>query len=101
MTSEVIAGRPSSQASATCAAETPRASPMPTSVVDLLADEALAMLTLADSERLHHMPTGIVRAADVAHEPAPDQAVEGLERLLQRRRTVPLMELVEIDDIGA
>src|SRR6185503_4660717 len=65
-------------------------------VVDLLADEALAMLALADAQRLHQMPGGIIGAADVAHEAAPDQAVEGLQRLLQRRQAVPLMELVEI-----
>src|SRR5262249_52374667 len=70
-------------------------------VVDLLAYEALAMLALADAERLHEMPAGIVRAADIADEAAPDQAVEGFQRFLQRRLAVPLMDLVEIDDVGA
>ena len=70
-------------------------------VVDLLADEALQAAALGDAQRLHQLPGGVVRAADVADLAGAHQRVERVERLLQRRLPVPLVHLVEVDVVGA
>src|SRR6185437_15788128 len=43
---------------------------------------------------------GPVRAADVTHFPRAHERVERLHRLLKGRQAVPLMDLIEVDDIG-
>ena len=56
-----------------------------------------------DLHRLHHVPAGPVRAADVAHLAlfAAHEAVQRLHThththtLLERRQTIPLMHLIE------
>ena len=47
------------------------------------------------------MPAGVVGAADVAHLARAHEVVERLHRFLERRQAVPLMDLVEVDDVGA
>jgi hypothetical protein len=69
-------------------------------VVDLLADEALAVFALADAERLHDVPAGEIRAADVADLALAHERIERFHRFFERRLAVPFVHLVEIDDIG-
>ena len=70
-------------------------------VVDLLRHERDAAFAARDLERLHHVPAGEVGAADVAHLARAHERVERLERLLERRQPVPLVDLIEVDDVGA
>ena len=70
-------------------------------VVNLLRHEGDAAVAARDLHRLHHVPAGIVRAADVAHLAGAHEAVERLHRLFERRQAVPLMHLIEVDDVGA
>ena len=46
------------------------------------------------------MPSGEIRAADVADLAGLDQIVKGAESLLNGRRPVEGVELIEIDKIG-
>ena len=69
-------------------------------VVDLLADEAREAHAVGHRERLHDVPAGVIRAADVADLAGTDEVVERGQRLLERRLAVPLMELVEVDPVG-
>src|SRR5574337_1013602 len=62
-------------------------------VVDLLRDEGDETLPPGDLHRLHHMPAGEIRAADVAHLARTDEVVQRLQRLLERGEPIPLMEL--------
>src|SRR5262249_8739445 len=70
------------------------------SVMDLLGNEALVIVALGDVERLHDVPAGIIGAADIADLALLHEGIEGLHRLLERGRAVPLMHLVEVDMIG-
>src|SRR5882762_4557468 len=63
-------------------------------VMNLLADETLAVLTLAHAERLHQVPCGIVGAAEVTYLAIANERVERFQGLLQRRQAIPLVNLV-------
>ena len=66
----------------------------------LHADEAGRPL-LHGGGGLEELGTREVRAADLADLPFADQAVEGSERVGDRGRGVGLVELVQIDTVGA
>src|ERR1700722_16822484 len=70
-------------------------------VMKRLRHEWDAAVAARDLHRLHHVPAGPVRTADVAHLARAHETVERLHRLLERSQAVPLMHLIEIDDIGA
>src|ERR1700734_2125226 len=70
-------------------------------VVDLLRHERHAAVAARDLHRLHHVPAGVVRAADVTHLAGAHETVERLHRLFERGQAVPLMHLVEVDETGA
>src|SRR5215218_4760341 len=70
-------------------------------VVDLLADVALQPEPLGDAQSLHHLPAGVVGRSHVAYLAALDECVERFQSLLQRGEAVPLMDLVEVDIVGA
>jgi len=55
---------------------------------------------LRRQHRALELPSGEVRHADVPNFAGPDQRIEGGKRLLDRRRGVPLMRLVQIDVVG-
>ncbi len=67
----------------------------------LQADVGRAVLTLRSPLRLDDLTAGEVRAADVAHLPGADEAVEGRHGLLDRSVIVPRVHLVEVDVVGA
>src|SRR5436190_2658276 len=69
-------------------------------VVDLLCDEARQAEALPNGKGLHDVPAGIVRTSDIADFSGTEQHVERREGFLERRETVPFMELVKIDDIS-
>ena len=69
-------------------------------VVDLLGDEALLVTAVADREPLHHLPAGPVGAADITHLALADQSVERGDRFLDRGKAVPLVDEINVDDIG-
>ena len=69
-------------------------------VVDLLGHEPREPVALGDAQGLHQVPGGEVRGADIAHLAVADQVIQRRQRLLQRRQTVPLVHLVEVDVIG-
>ena len=56
---------------------------------------------MAQVDRLLQLPAGIVAGTDVAHLAALHQAIQRAQRLFQRRRAVPQVNLVEIDVVGA
>ena len=70
-------------------------------VVDLLTDKALVAAAGAYPEGLQELPAGVVRAADVADLAGTDEAVERLERFLERGLAIPLVHLIEVDVVGA
>jgi hypothetical protein len=47
------------------------------------------------------MPAGKVRQADIADLARPDEAVESLKGFFERSLAVPLVQLIEIDTVGA
>ena len=69
-------------------------------VVDLLRDEALLEARIGDGERLHDVPGGVVRAADITDLALLEQRVERLDGFLERGLAVPFVDLVEVDDVG-
>ena len=55
---------------------------------------------VACPQRFTQLPGGVVRTADVADLPGPDQVIERPQRLLERRHRIEPMDLVEIDVVG-
>src|ERR1700751_1524086 len=45
------------------------------------------------------MPARVVRSADVAYFPGPNQSVQGLQCLVQRRLAIPFVKLIKVDSI--
>ena len=70
-------------------------------VVRLVGDVAGEAVPLGDGQRLHQVPAGEVRAADVADLAGPDQVVERAQHLLDRRQRVEAVQLEEVDVVGA
>ena len=70
-------------------------------VVDLLADRLDHAMRLGLAERLHHLPAGVVGRAPIAYLAAGDQMMHRLERLLDGSDAIPVVQLVEVDVIGA
>ena len=70
-------------------------------VVRLVRDVAREAVLLRDGQRLHQVPAGEVRAADVADLAGAHQIVERAERFLDRRQRVEAVQLVEVDVVGA
>src|SRR5215472_1993444 len=66
-------------------------------VVRLQALEAREAEPLGDAERLHDLPGRPVGDADVADVAVPDHRVERAHRLLDRRRRIEAVDLVEVD----
>ena len=52
---------------------------------------------LGDAQRLHDLPGRPVGDADIADVAVLDQHLEGAHRLLDRRRRVEAVDLVEVD----
>ena len=69
-------------------------------VVGLERGEALETEPLGNAKRLHDLPRGPVAHADIADAARADHVIERAQRLFDRRRRVPAMELIEIDMIG-
>ncbi len=63
--------------------------------------EARQPLRLAPAERPRHLPRGVVRAADVARLAGAHHVVEGAQGLVHRRLGVGVVDLVEVDVVGA
>ncbi|MBM7806914.1 hypothetical protein JOD57_002751 [Geodermatophilus bullaregiensis] len=55
---------------------------------------------LGGLQRLGEPGRGVVRRRDVQHLARPHELVEGGERLLQRRRLVVVVRVVEVDAVG-
>src|SRR5918998_915813 len=70
-------------------------------VVDLLADVGGEPAEIGDPQRLHQLSGGVVGRADVADLPRLHQRVQSRQGLLLRGEAVPLVDLVEVDVIGA
>ena len=70
-------------------------------IVRLVGDIPRQPVFLRYGQRFHQVPAGEVRAADVADLAGPDQVVKRAKRLLDRRRPVEGVELVEVDVVGA
>ena len=70
-------------------------------VIGLVRDVARKAVALRDRERLHQVPAGEVRAADVADLARAHQLVERGQRLLDRRVGVEAVQLEEVDVVGA
>ena len=63
--------------------------------------EAHEVARLAPPDRARQPVREEVRAPDVARLPGPDDGVEGLERLVDRRVGIREVQLVEVDVVGA
>ena len=70
-------------------------------VVRLRAPEALEPLLARDRQRLHQLPRGQVRAADVADLAGAHEIVERAQRVLDVRQRIEAMDLIEVDVVGA
>ena len=70
-------------------------------VVRLMGDIAGQAVFLRDRQRLHQVPAGEVRAADVADLAGAHQVVQRAEHFLDRRRRVEGVQLIEVDVVGA
>ena len=70
-------------------------------VVHLVRDIAGVAVPVGDGERLHRLPPGEVRGADVPDLARPHEAVERREHLLDRCTGVEGMQLEEVDVVGA
>ena len=66
-------------------------------VVVLHRDEAVPAVDPLQVERLGELPGVHRRGAEVAHLAGVDQVAERLQRLLDRRRAIPAVDLVEVD----
>ena len=63
--------------------------------------EAHQAARLAPAERPRHLVGQEVGAADVADLAGVDEVVEGAQRLVDRRRRVGRVQLIEVDVVGA
>ena len=70
-------------------------------IVGLDGLEALEAVPLADAERLHEVPGGEVRGAEVADLTRAHQIVERAQRLVPGRQRVVAVDLIEVDVVGA
>ena len=70
-------------------------------VIGLMGDVAGQPVFFGDGQRLHQVPAGEIRAADVADLAGAHQVVERAQRLLDRRQGVEAVQLKEVDVIGA
>src|ERR1700674_3260813 len=70
-------------------------------VVVLHGDEAGPTMPVGEIERLGELPGVHARGAEVAGLACPHHVMERFQRLLDRRRGVPAMDLVEVDVVGA
>src|SRR6267142_2099766 len=86
---DVTAGCASTQATAIWAMDMPAA-----------AASGRSASTVANS-RSCHLVGVVVRAAHVARLPRPHHVVERAQRLVHRRLRVGVMDLVEVDVVGA
>src|ERR1700689_2118480 len=68
--------------------------------MNLLRYRAPESVPLGVPERLHQMPAGEIRDADIAHLAAAHELIERSKRLIERRESVPFVQLVEIDVVG-
>src|SRR5688572_4520229 len=69
--------------------------------MDLLAYVALQLEPLGDAQSLHQLPARVVGRSHVAYLAAPHEVVQSLQGLLKRGEAVPLVDLVEVDVVGA
>ena len=65
-----------------------------------MRDVARIAVAVGDGERLHQMPAGEVRDADVANLAGADQSIERRQHLFDRRHGVEAVQLEEIDVVG-
>ena len=70
-------------------------------VVGLVGDVARVAVLVGDAERLHDVPAGEVRHADVADLAGAHERVERRQHFLRRRHGVVAVQLEEIDVVGA
>ena len=70
-------------------------------IVRLRAPEALEMLLPRHRQRLHQLPGGQIRAADVAHLAGAHEIVERAQRVFDVRQRVGAVNLIEVDVVGA
>ena len=70
-------------------------------IIGLMGDVAGQAVLLRDGQRLHQVPAGEVRAADVADLAGAHQVVERAQHLLDRRQGVEAVQLIEVDVVGA
>ena len=70
-------------------------------VLRLERDEARPAVPIGQSQRLHQAIRAEVRRADVEHLAGADELIERVQRLLERRRQVLAVDLVEVDVVGA
>ena len=67
----------------------------------LRAAESFEALCPGDSQRLHHLPSREVGAADVTHFAAAHEVVERAQRVVEARQRVEPMDLIEVDVVRA
>ena len=67
--------------------------------MDLLRNKA-AGVAWRSSQRLHHLPGRVVRAARIANFTLLDQSVQSLHCLLDRGQSVPFVQVVDINVVG-
>ena len=66
-----------------------------------MACVARPSITLAHAERLHQVPTGEVRAGDVADLAFAYELVQRVQCLFHGRQRVECMKVVDVDVVGA
>ena len=69
-------------------------------IVRLMRDVTRIAVAFRNGQRLHEMPAGIVRDADVAHFARAHHGIERREHFFRRRERIEAVELQEIDAIG-
>src|ERR1700733_7808850 len=70
-------------------------------IIGLMRDIAGVAITVRSRERLHQMPAGEIRAADVTDLACSNELVERGERLLDRGVVILPMQLQEVDRLNA
>ena len=70
-------------------------------VIGLVGDVAGQAVLFRNRQRLHQVPAGEVRAADVADLAGAHQIVERAQHLLDGRQGVEAVQLIEVDVVGA
>src|SRR5262249_48234105 len=70
-------------------------------VVDLRALESRPAVGLREGDGLHRVPGGQVAEAHVTYLPGADDVVESANGLLDRRRHIDAVDLVEVDVVEA